>query len=291
MSLRTDWTDWTGCTDGAGDGQAEGGQGGAARARRVFGDESGVLTVDARGLSYRELNRVLKAYATAGAAQMSTRNVAGQRYVGTNLRCPVRLEVHGTPGNDLGAFMDGPSITVFGNVQDCVGNTMNSGEIVVHGRAGDVVAMSMRGGAIFIRDDVGSRCAIHMKECGDRRPLVVIGGTAHDFLGEYMAGGTVIMLGLDLAPGERHRACFVGTGMHGGRIFIRGSIETHQLGREVEVVDPDSRDQETIMSAVERFCTLFGTDFDEIANSRFLRLHPRSRRPYGRFYGARESGG
>ncbi|MGE5585544.1 MAG: hypothetical protein ACM309_08450 [Bacillota bacterium] len=255
-------------------------------------NESGTLTVDAQGLSSCELNCLLRAHALARVCdEISVKNVAGQRYIGTNLRRRLNLEIHGTPGSDLGAFMDGPRITVFGNAQDCVGNTMTSGEIVVHGRAGDVVAMSMRGGAIFIRDDVGSRCAIHMKEYGDRKPLVVIGGTAHDFLGEYMAGGTVIMLGLGLAPGEGHRACFIGTGMHGGRIFIRGSIEAHQLGREVEVVDPDDRDQETIMRAVERFCTLFGTDFAEIANSRFLKLHPRSHRPYGRFYMARESEG
>jgi len=301
---RTDWTGrtgWTGRTDcsgrtaGAGDSHAEGGrQGGrgAERARRAFMNESGTLTVDAQGLSSRELNYLLRACALDRVCgEISVKNVAGQRYIGTNLRRSLNLEIYGTPGSDLGAFMDGPRITVFGNAQDCVGNTMTSGEIVVHGRAGDVVAMSMRGGAIFVRDDVGSRCAIHMKEYGDRKPLVVIGGTAHDFLGEYMAGGTVIMLGLGLAPGEGHRACFIGTGMHGGRIFVRGSIEAHQLGREVEVVDPDSRDQETIMCAVERFCTLFGTDFAEIANSRFLKLHPRSHRPYGRFYAARDSGG
>ncbi|MDI7246507.1 MAG: hypothetical protein QME92_03405 [Bacillota bacterium] len=273
---------------GRGEGRGDGNSREAAP-RRVFCDETGVLTIDARGLTYRELNHVLRAHVRDGARAIAVRNVAGQRYIGTNLgrlRYPVTVEIHGTPGSDLGAFMDGPRLTVFGNAQDCVGNTMTSGEIVVHGRAGDVVAMSMRGGAIFIRDDVGSRCAIHMKEYGDRKPLVVIGGTAHDFLGEYMAGGTVIMLGLDLAPGERHRACFVGTGMHGGRIFIRGSIEAYQVGREVELAEPDSRDQETIMSAVERFCTFFGTDFDKIANSEFLRLHARSHRPYGRLYGA-----
>lgn len=262
-----------------------------AATRRVFCDETGALTVDARGLTYRELNYVLRAHVRDGTRAIAIRNVVGQRYIGTNLRCPVRVEIHGTPGGDLGAFMDGPRLTVFGNAQDCVGNTMTSGEIVVHGRAGDVVAMSMRGGAIFIRDDVGSRCAIHMKEYDDRCPLVVIGGTAHDFLGEYMAGGTLVVLGLGLAPGERHQASFIGTGMHGGRIFMRGSVAPHQLGEQVEIANPDDGDTATIVAAVKRFCALFGGRPDEILGSRFVKILPKSHRPYGGLYGARESEG
>jgi len=84
-----------------------------------------------------------------GIKKIRLYNVYGQRYIGTNLRSKINLEVHGTPGNDLGVFMDGPEIIVYGNVQDCCGNTMNDGYIVVHGRAGDITGYSMRGGKIF----------------------------------------------------------------------------------------------------------------------------------------------
>lgn len=258
--------------------------------RRMFRDEMGILTVDARGLSYRELNRTIRAHALDGVREMSVRNVAGQRYIGTNLRQQVSVEIHGTPGNDLAAFMDGPKIQVFGNAQDGVGNTMNSGQIVVYGRAGDVVAMSMRGGEIFIRDDVGSRCGIHMKEYGEKVPLVVVGGTAHDFLGEYMAGGILVVLGLGLAQGEPHHANFIGTGMHGGRILIRGVVESHQLGKQVGVAEPDDQEQAIVRSVVERFCTFFGENFDRIVNSKFLKLYPKSLRPYGQLYAAKKPG-
>ena len=50
----------------------------------------------------------------------------------------------------------------------------------------------------YLRDDVGYRAGIHMKEYGDKKPVLVIGGTAQDFFGEYMAGGIVILLGLNL---------------------------------------------------------------------------------------------
>ncbi len=244
----------------------------------------GVPSISARKTHYRELNRVLRQAVLEGAREVELHDVLGQRYLGTNIRRPVRFTVLGTPGNDLGAFMDGPVIEVFGNAQDGVGNTMNSGEIVIHGSAGDVLAMSMRGGSIFVKGNVGYRCAIHMKQYADRQPLVVIGGTAQDFFGEYMAGGTVILFGLGLPPGERHRMNFVGTGMHAGRIFLRGSVLEEQLGKEVGVVEPDASDREVIEQAVRRYCAHFGADAKEILSGPFTKLYPRYLRPYGQLY-------
>jgi glutamate synthase domain-containing protein 3 len=176
------------------------------------------VVIDAADLSYSELNRSLSQAVLAGQRNVEVRNVHGQRYIGTNLAGPACLEVFVTPGNDLGAFMDGPTIVIRGNAQDGCGNTMNDGQIVVHGRAGDITGLSARGGKIFIRDSVGYRVGIHMKEYEGKRPCLVVGGTAQDFLGEYMAGGVLVVLGLELQEGEPHRARFIGTGMHGGVI-------------------------------------------------------------------------
>ena len=136
----------------------------------------------------------------SGVEKVIIRNVCGQRYIGTSLYSPehlkMEIEIFGTPGNDLAAFLFGHKITVHGNAQDGVGNTMDDGEIVVEGRAGDVLGFSMRGGEIYVRDNCGYRTALHMKEYEDKRPVLVIGGTSQDFLGEYMAGGIVILLDL-----------------------------------------------------------------------------------------------
>ena len=72
---------------------------------------------------------------------MEIHGVCGQRYIGTDLDSTMQIDIYGTPGNDLGAFMNGPKITVHGNVQDACGNTMNEGLIVVHGCAGDLTAI------------------------------------------------------------------------------------------------------------------------------------------------------
>ena len=243
-----------------------------------------IVKIDARGLHYRELNAKLREAVSNGTRQVELKNIYGQRYIGTDLDKPVEIEILGTPGNDLGAFMDGPRITVHGNAQDGCGNTMNNGEIIVHGHAGDIIGLSARGGKIFVRDDVGYRAGIHMKEYQDKNPVVVIGGTAQDFLGEYMAGGILILLGLNLGEGEYHQAKFIGTGMHGGVIYLRGNVREHQLGKEVGSTPLEEKDYQLLQKLVGEFAAHFGYEAAEILKHDFIKLFPRWLRPYGRLY-------
>jgi glutamate synthase domain-containing protein 3 len=242
-----------------------------------------VVRIDGSGVYYRELNARLKEAVLNGTQKIELRNVYGQRYIGTDLDKPIEVEIFGTPGNDLGAFMDGPRLIVHGNAQDGCGNTMNSGEIIIHGHAGDIIGLSARGGRIFVREDVGYRAGIHMKEYGDKKPVLIIGGTAQDFLGEYMAGGILILLGLNL-DGVRHRANFIGTGMHGGVIYLRGNVEDYQLGKEVGVAQLEDNDRRILRQYVSEFAAHFGYDAAEIVRQKFIKLFPRWLRPYGRLY-------
>ena len=242
------------------------------------------LQIDAAGVHYRDLNARLREAVVGGAEHIELQNVCAQRYLGTDLHSPVEIQIYGTPGNDLAAFLDGPHIIVRGNAQDGCGNTMNEGELVIHGRAGDATGHSMRGGKIFIRDDVGYRVAIHMKEYKGKRPTIVIGGTAQHFLGEYMAGGVLVVLGLTLEPGAGHTANFIGTGMHGGVMYIRGELADYQLGREVGRVPLDEADRRLLREAVEEFSAHFNYDAERILDHPFTKLVPLSLRPYGQLY-------
>lgn len=244
--------------------------------------EKGVAKIDAEVLHCRDLNAFLRTLNGNGVKKMEIYNVYGQRYIGTGLRGDVEIDIYGTPGNDLGAFMDGPKVVVHGNAQDGCGNTMDQGHIVIHGRAGDITGYSTRGGKIFIRDDAGYRVGIHMKGYRDKRPFLVIGGTAQDFLGEYMAGGVLVVLGLSLKEGKHHKARFVGTGMHGGTMYIRG--EASHLGKEVEVVSLEEDDWRLLHSIVDEFCSHFRFDPSKILDHKFNKLIPVSYRPYGRQY-------
>lgn len=246
--------------------------------------KNSIIKIDASGVYYRELNASLRAAVSNGTRRVELRNVYGQRYIGTDLDKPVEIEIFGTPGNDLGAFMNGPRIIVQGNAQDGCGNTMNEGEIIVHGHAGDITGLSARGGRIFIREDVGYRAGIHMKEYQGKKPVLVIGGTAQDFLGEYMAGGILVLLGLNLKDDEPHKARFIGTGMHGGVIYLRGNVEEHQLGKEVGVAGLEENDRRTLNQVIGEFASYFGYETEMILAHKFIKLFPRWLRPYGRLY-------
>jgi len=242
------------------------------------------VKIDANGVYYRDLNARLREIVAGGASHIEIRNVHGQRYIGTDLDSQVEIDIYGTPGNDLGAFMNGPRITVHGNGQDGCGNTMNEGEIVVHGHAGDTVGLSARGGRIFIREDVGYRAGIHMKEYKSKKPVIVIGGTAQDFVGEYMAGGVLVLLGLTLGDGLKHRARYIGTGMHGGVIYLRGNVASFQLGSDVVVAELKDAHLAVLGPLVDEFAALFGYNADELLDDKFVKLYPRFLRPYGRLY-------
>jgi len=258
------------------------------------------VTIDARGFHYRELNEEIRRAAGRGARTIKVVNVNGQRYIGAGLGPGVRLLLHGTPGNDLGAFMDGAEIEVFGNAQDGAGNTMNAGKIVIHGQAGQIAGLSMRGGRLYIRGSVGYRSGIHMKGYEDQVPVVVIGGRAGAFLAEYMAGGRLYVLGLEdppcpgripgngpfrLPPRSRSlTGIYTGTGMHGGVVYIRGEVPPHLLGKEVAVSEPGPEDQRVMEEDLSDFASCFGLDPRTILGAPFVKIAPQSHRPYGRFY-------
>jgi len=234
---------------------------------------------------HHALNNALRAAWASGVQEITLNGVQGQRYLGTDLQTTeLKITINGTPGNDLAFAMNGPSIIVNGNAQDGTGNTMNEGLIVIHGQAGDVTGLSARGGEIYVRDDIGYRAGIHMKEYGNKRPVLVVGGIAQDFAGEYMAGGVFIILGLNLPKDKKHQAHFIGTGMHGGVIYVRGSFEESQLGPEVGVVDPTDEDRQVIKKYVENYVNFFGGNFEEIMSKPFKKLYPKYLRPYGRLY-------
>ncbi len=242
------------------------------------------VVIDGKGVYYKTLNEQIREEIERGATEVVLDNVIGQRYIGTGLAfLGVKVTVNGVPGNDLAAFMNGPTLVVNENAQDGVANTMNSGLVVINGDAGDVLGYGMRGGSVYVRGNVGYRVGIHMKAFGDRQPLIVIGGHARDFLGEYMAGGEIVVLGLGRDEGPVVGS-YVGTGMHAGVMYIRGAVAEHQLGKEVRVAEPSEADQARIRDIVTDYCRVMGMTPEEVLQEPFVKIYPYTSRPYGRLY-------
>lgn len=241
------------------------------------------MKIDARNVHYRRLNEMIREAVYNGSKDVDVLGVNGQRYIGDGLRGDATITVHGTPGNDLAAFMDGPTIIVKGNAQDGVGNTMNSGKVIIHGEAGDIVGYGMRGGKIFIKSNIGYRAGIHMKSYQDRIPVIVAGGRAGDFFGEYMSGGTLVLLGLE-SDGEPIVGDYCATGIHGGAIYVRGKVEKHRIGKEAGVEELSPGETSYLESILKEYSCEFGYELDTIMSKEFIKIFPYSTRPYGRLY-------
>ena len=241
--------------------------------------------LDAKGVYYKQLNEMIRDAVRGGAGSLELLNVNGQRYIADGLSGELEISIRGVPGQDMGAFMRGPRIRVQGNVQDGVGNTMDDGTIIVDGLAGDVLGYAMRGGEIYVRGDVGYRVGIHMKAYMDKVPSIVIGGKAGDFLGEYMAGGAIILLGMfSDKPDAPIAGRSLGTGMHGGVIYVRGQAPAQQLGPGLHAEDLDAQDQDYVRAKIETFARAFDLDAAQILDAQFTRIKPFSHRPYGNMY-------
>jgi len=242
------------------------------------------MKIDAKGIHYKELNVLIHKAVENESKDITLNNVNGQRYIGDGLSGDIRITINGVPGNDLAAFMDGPTIVVNSNAQDGIGNTMNAGKIIVHGDVGDISGHSMRGGKIYIKGNAGYRIGIHMKSYKDLYPVIIVGGKACDFLGEYMAGGLIVVLGLGKNPDEAIVGNYCGTGMHGGAMYIRGDLENYQLGKEVKKFSLDDRDNKILRRYLKEYCLCFSLDLEETIVGNFVKLIPSSSRPYGKLY-------
>lgn len=236
-------------------------------------------TVQANRTYYKQVNEQIRAIADE---QITVEHVIGQRYLGCG-SAGKYITIKGTPGNGLGQYLNGSTLEVFGNGQEAVGDTMNEGDIIIHGNVGDACGYGMRGGRIFVKGDCGYRGGIHMKAYQDHFPAVIIGGKAGSFLGEYQAGGLILVLGIG-QKGAYPVNNFCGTGMHGGKIVLRCDQMPHGLPPQVLVSAMTDADRAEIAPYIEDFCRFFGGDETALKAQTYYVLTPNHQAGYHQLY-------
>lgn len=237
-----------------------------------------MFLIDATGLDHKKLNEKL------GSVKESCTitDCLGQRFIGAGMS-DKNIVIEGIPGNALGAYLNGADITVSGNAQDAVGDTMNDGRIVVFGNIGDAAGYAMRGGKLLIKGNAGYRAGIHMKAYKEKVPLMIIGGKTGSFLGEYQAGGIIIVL--DLYGGQRpivgNYPC---TGMHGGKLFLRGECKEIRFPDQVTAVPAGKNEMDELRGYLTEFCDIFKFNLEKVLDSPFTVVTPDSKNPYRQMY-------
>ena len=205
--------------------------------------------IEASGLSFSQLNETIR----HAGKECRICACQGQRFIAAGMSSK-RLEIDGIPGNALGAYLGGGSITVNGNAQDAVGDTMSAGRIVIHGSTGDAAGYAMRGGEIFIRDNAG-----------------------------YRAGGLILVLGLhtDGRPVVHFFPC---TGMHGGKMVFRGDVSSIRFPDQVTLHNATAEDMAEIAPYVREYCRLFDRDAEAMLRDNYTVITPDSKNPYQQMY-------
>jgi glutamate synthase domain-containing protein 3 len=253
------------------------------------------VTIDAarngNPLPYRQVNDLIHKMHDEGFKVIHVKNVYGQRFICAGMEGNSTVNIYGTPGNDLGVFMEGPTINVYGSAEDQAGNTMNGGKIIIHGNAWDVTGLAARGGSIFVKGNGGYRIGIHMKEYKSKRPVIVYGGVAKEFFGEYMAGGVLMALGLEedkkgWRDNTEHPVVrgSLATGIHGGMIFIRGEVDVKCLGVGATISEITSKDKRILEKSIKEFCEHFAVPEKLVYEKKFTKIMAGSSRPYASFY-------
>ncbi|MBQ2306764.1 MAG: glutamate synthase [Clostridia bacterium] len=237
-----------------------------------------MVQIDVAEMDYQTVNNILQTVPDA----CELMHCCGQRFIGAGMSDRDIL-IRGTPGNALGAYLNGAEITVCGNAQDAVGDTMNAGKIVVHGNIGDAAGYAMRGGKIFVKGNAGYRAGIHMKAYQDKVPQMVIGGTAGSFLGEYQAGGVIVVLGLG-KENERIVGNFPCTGMHGGKMFLRSGCGDISFPQQVTARPATEGDLREIHGILVEYCAVFSYDIAAVLNAPFTVITPDTANPYRQMY-------
>ena len=236
------------------------------------------MNIDCTDKKYDILNQEI--FSVPG--DVTLEHCLGQRFIGAGAEDRM-ITINGTPGNALGAYLDGARIVVNGNAQDATGDTMNAGRIVIHGRCGDAAGYAMRGGESFIEGDVGYRAGIHMKAYKEKYPVLVFGGRSGSFLGEYQAGGLIIALGLGCRD-EEILGNFCATGMHGGRIMVRADRLCARISQQIESRRATPDDMALAAPYIKEYCGCFGVAEEKVYDKGFFVLTPNNSNPYKQLY-------
>ncbi len=122
-----------------------------------------------------------------------------------------------------------------------------------------------------------------MKEYKEKKPVLVIGGCAGSFLGEYQAGGLILVLGLHRS-GKPIVGNFPCTGMHGGKMVLRGDVSSIHFPRQTHIYTAEQADLMEIRPYLETFCAVFGYPIEALFDVPYTVVMPDSKNPYKQMY-------
>lgn len=213
------------------------------------------ITIDCRGRTTREINRLLREAVAAGERDIRVLEPDARHNLGVALLEPVRIVFEGSVGYYCGGMMDGPRIEVRGSSGWGAGESMLNGTLVIDGNAGSGVAASIRGGTVVVRGDAAARAGVSMKG----GTLLIGGGCG------YMAG-FMMQMGRIVICGDADHA--LADSMYEGTVFVGGRIAS--LGNDAVVGEPTEEDRAALTDLLATYNVPAPAGFKKVVSGRKL---------------------
>lgn len=174
---------------------------------------------------------------------------------------PVHIMITGHSGQRTGSLgFPGTRIEVMGPGSDDVGWLNAGAEIVVHGHVSNGTMNGAAQGKVFIAGSIGAR-GMTMTKHNPRfdPPELWVMGSAGDYFGEFMAGGTTVICGY----GMHKRSDVIGyrpfVGMVGGRAFVRGRVSDISE-KDAKIVPMPDDEWEWLTANLQGFLSRIGKE-------------------------------
>src|SRR4030065_498587 len=110
-------------------------------------------------------------------------------------------------------------------------------------------------------------------------PTIEVFDNAQDGVGNTMNAGRIYIHG--------HAGDVCGYGMRGGKLYVRGEVDNRRVGKEVGIEKPDDAEYSMLKKELAEFAKVFHLNYDEIISTPFVKLYPKTHRPYGPLYNSR----
>ena len=213
-----------------------------------------MVTVDAAGLTTRELNAKLKILA-AGDEEITVLNPQARHNIAVGIFKKCRIKINGSVGYFAASLLDGPEVAIDGNSGWALGDNLMSGKITLTKDAGASVGSTMRGGELFVGGNAGARAGISMKG-----GTLIVGGNAGFLTGFMMQKGRIIVCG---DVGEA-----VGDSMYEGTIYVGGEIAS--LGSDAKTEEISEDEVIDVLAALEDFGIKKSYRFTKVVSAKKL---------------------
>jgi len=225
--------------------------------------------VDDRRVSSRILEEQIQEAVARGQRNLLIQ-AYGQHGIGGRLwragSQEILIQITGQAGQRVGAMgFPNTLIEVLGPASDDVGWLNAGARITVLGNAGNGIANAMAQGKIYVAGNIWAR-GMTMTKHNPRfdPPQLWVLGSAGDYFGEFMAGGTAVICGHEAQNPDNVLGYRPLVGMVGGRVFFRGPHQGYsQFDAQSVPIDDEqwqwlSKELEVFLNQISR-SELLGT--------------------------------